>query len=335
MSEAGRGRGLGLRAAPRPRWGRVLARALLTLTALGALLWWLPTHELWAALRRVRPGVWALVWLSCLAGHVIVALKWRLLLRATGLDVGRREALRAHAAALFANLCLPSLVGGDVVRAGLIARGGRGAAAPAVAGIADRVLDTAALVMLAAIGALLAPAAGQAAALRPLVAAALALLLGVSGALVAARTLDPEWLPERLARALQRLREVLSALIGRRGSALAALGLSLSIQSAFVLLNARLGSAVGIELPLAIWFLAWPLAKLAALMPVSLGGIGVRELALTALLAPFGVAPALAVAQSLVWETVLVATGLSAGGASLWLGQTLRAAPAPVPGDAR
>ena len=45
-----------------------------------------------------------------------------------------------------------------------------------------------------------------------------------------------------------------------------------------------------------------------------------RELALAALLAPFGVEAATAVAQSLGWEVVLVGSGLSAGAVALALG---------------
>jgi len=90
------------------------------------------------------------------------------------------------------------------------------------------------------------------------------------------------------------------------------------IQASFVLLNAFLGAAIGLQAPLHVWFLAWPLAKLVALLPVSLGGLGVREVALAGLLQPFGVPAALAVAQSLLWETILVAGGLTAG--LIWWG---------------
>ena len=65
--------------------------------------------------------------------------------------------------------------------------------------------------------------------------------------------------------------------------------------------------------PLAVWAVAWPLAKIAAFLPVSLGGIGVREAALTGLLATFGVDPALAVAQGLLWRSGLMALGLLGG----------------------
>ena len=65
--------------------------------------------------------------------------------------------------------------------------------------------------------------------------------------------------------------------------------------------------------------LAFSLAKVVALLPISLGGIGLREVALATFLAPFGVPAALAVAQSLVWESILVVVGSAAGGSVLAL----------------
>jgi uncharacterized membrane protein YbhN (UPF0104 family) len=99
--------------------------------------------------------------------------------------------------------------------------------------------------------------------------------------------------------------------------ALAGFGLSLTIQSGFVLLNAWLGHHIGVRVPLAVWFLAWPLAKVASLMPISLGGLAVREASLAALLAPFGVPLAMGVLASLLWQSVLIAGGLAGG--LLWL----------------
>jgi len=53
--------------------------------------------------------------------------------------------------------------------------------------------------------------------------------------------------------------------------------------------------------------------KLASLLPVTQGGIGVREAALAALAAPFGAPPAMTVAVGLVWETIIIVGGLVAG----------------------
>jgi uncharacterized membrane protein YbhN (UPF0104 family) len=89
--------------------------------------------------------------------------------------------------------------------------------------------------------------------------------------------------------------------------------LSLVIQGGFVLLNAAIGSGLGIEVPLAVWFIVWPLAKIAGLLPISLGGLAVREATLAALLVPFGVLATNGVATSLLWQTILIAGGLIAG----------------------
>jgi uncharacterized membrane protein YbhN (UPF0104 family) len=301
----------------------ILARAFVTAAILSALLLWLPRQELLGALSRTPFGLWALVVVCFLAGHGATALKWRLLLAAAGLRQPVGEALRAHAAGLCANLCLPSIVGGDVVRAGIVIRRRGGAAPVAVGSLADRVIDTTALTLLAALGAVLAPGVLDGLAGRILPLAALGCFATIVGALVAARLFDPRRLPPALARIelpLARLREALGALAARPATAGAALLLSLCVQAGFVALNALLGGALGIALPFSAWLLCWPLAKFAALVPVSLGGIGVREAALAALLAPFAVEPARAVAQSLIWESVLVSGGLAAGAAALLLG---------------
>jgi uncharacterized membrane protein YbhN (UPF0104 family) len=70
-------------------------------------------------------------------------------------------------------------------------------------------------------------------------------------------------------------------------------------------------------MPVRLWLFAYPLAKLAAVLPVTQGGIGVREVAFAAVLLPLGIQPAAAVAASLAWEVVLVAGGLLGGGISL------------------
>ena len=98
--------------------------------------------------------------------------------------------------------------------------------------------------------------------------------------------------------------------------------ISLLIQGGFVLLNAILGAACNIHLPLHVWFIAWPLAKLSAMLPISMGGLGVREAALALILARYGISFSSSVGLGLLWESVLVA-GAGIGGVfySLSIGQ--------------
>jgi uncharacterized membrane protein YbhN (UPF0104 family) len=106
---------------------------------------------------------------------------------------------------------------------------------------------------------------------------------------------------------------------------LAALGvfaLSLAIQSWFVLLNAWLGRAIGIDVPLAYWFLAVPLTKAVTLAPVSLGGLGVREATLAGLLGLVGVSASDGAAASFLWQSVVYSGGLLGG--LVWFALGLR-----------
>jgi uncharacterized membrane protein YbhN (UPF0104 family) len=95
---------------------------------------------------------------------------------------------------------------------------------------------------------------------------------------------------------------------------LAVLGLSVAMQTGLIALSAWLGVGCGLHLPARAWLFAWPLAKLSGFVPVTLAGIGSRELVLPALLAPFGADSAAAASVGLAWDAVLI-TGSLVGGA--------------------
>jgi uncharacterized membrane protein YbhN (UPF0104 family) len=125
----------------------------------------------------------------------------------------------------------------------------------------------------------------------------------------------------RFRRRLARLRHALRA-VSKRPKVLA-LGwvLGTCIQAAFLMLTAKLAVYCGLTMPLRAWLFAWPLAKLAALLPLTQGGIGVREAALVALMAPFGAPGPLVLAAGLMWEGVVIAGGLIAGAVAFTLGK--------------
>jgi uncharacterized membrane protein YbhN (UPF0104 family) len=288
-----------------------LLRLLVSAAVLGILLTRVPIGSVGRALGAVPLGLWAFVVLLFLAGHVAAALKWRILL---GLrqPVPAEHALRAHFAGLLANLCLPGVAGGDLVRAGwLMRRLGRHSDV-AVAGVVDRGLDCLALLLLAAAGALWTAQASEPAARALMTAGGLLLLGGVVSGFVylALRRRPAEGFGGRLAASIE-------AVLRNPRAAAGCLVLSLGVQAAFVVLNAGLGRAAGVPAPLGAWFVAWPLAKLVAILPVSMAGLGLREAALVIFMRPFGVAAAGVVAASLLWEGVLYAGGLLAGLVSL------------------
>jgi hypothetical protein len=102
----------------------------------------------------------------------------------------------------------------------------------------------------------------------------------------------------------------------RPGDFAVILAMSVAIQLGLLGLSAWLAASAGLSVPAAGWLFAWPIAKLAGMLPVSVAGFGPRDMALAALLAPFGAAPAAVIATAVAWDGVMVAGGLAGG--ALW-----------------
>jgi uncharacterized membrane protein YbhN (UPF0104 family) len=280
---------------------------------LALLLVILPWENVRTAIGRLPPSLWLAVLGGFVAGHLLGVLKWRMLVNAAGPRLLLIDAMRCYAAGLFANLCLPSIVGGDVLRAALAARATGNPEAVVLGGVIDRTIDIATLGILIAAGGLQArnvlPGWGAEVLNVTLLVAAVALLILVP---LAVRHPLRRW-PPRFQRRIGRTFVALRSFSRRPRTPLLALAVSVAIQSFFVVLNSLIGRAVGIELPLAVWFLVWSLAKVAGLLPISLGGLAVRDATFAALLVPIGVPAALGVVASLVWQSVLIVGGLLAG----------------------
>jgi glycosyltransferase 2 family protein len=276
---------------------------------LGLLFWMLPRGAIVEGLSRVPPLLFLGVFLAFLVAHVAAAAKWWLIL---GRPCGFLLALRAHFGGLAANLCLPGAVGGDAVRAAMVHGAMRDAPRLAAGAVADRVIDMLALVLLSGVG-LLLMRQGEVvnAGLLAKAGAALLVLAGVLG-WVLPMLLPRLWdlaprLPGR-SFALQ-MRDAFGALARRPGLLLAVLVASVLIQGALVMLAYVLALATGVTVAAGPWVFAWPLAKILAILPISLGGLGLREATLAALLVPFGAVAAEVVAAGLAWQGVLFLTG--------------------------
>lgn len=273
----------------------------------------LPSRQVWQALRSLPAGLWLIALAVYLGGHCIGATKWWLMVNLAGAGLNLRQAARGYFAGLFGSLFLPSLIGGDLVRATLAMRLGRTKAGVLLASLIDRVIDLTALAVLAGAGALLVPGAldQRSRGIFLMAGGAALLALAVVAAVVAAVPVRRLSYPMR--RRVVRLRRAGRSMTRRPAAVLGALALALAVQLVFITLSARLAEASGLRLPYREWLFAWPLAKVSAALPITQGGIGVREAALAALLLPFGAPAALSVAAGLAWEAIVV-SGAVVGG---------------------
>ncbi len=301
--------------------GGLILRIGGAILVLAVLFYFLPLRQVGAALRLLPVYLWILVLAGYLASHFVASLKWRLMVNLAGSGLSVPQAVRCYFAGLFSVLFLPSIVGGDVVRAALALRMGRSKAAVLFGSLLDRILDFLALALLTIVGALLVPGSLSPTSRRVffLVGAGAAIL--VAAALLTVFLLPARRFSFRIRRQLVRLREAQRAMSAQSHFVFAAYLLAIGVQGAFILLTMVLANAAGLHLPLQVWLFAWPMAKISALVPLTQGGIGVREATLAGLLLPFGAPAAMTVAVGLAWEGITIAGALLGGLASYFIGR--------------
>lgn len=308
------------------KWPHAALQALLhyggSALALYLLFHFLPSRQVWAALRTLPTRLWIGVLAGYLGGHCIGITKWRRMVNLAGAGLNIPQAARCYLAGLFGSLFLPSLIGGDLVRAGLALRLGRSNAGVLLGSFLDRTVDFTALAILALTGALLVPRALDEGSHRIFVLLGAAAVLGAAAIAAVIAILPVKKFSYRMRRRMVRLRRAGRSMAARPKAVAGNLGLALVAQLVFIYLSILLAEACGLRLQFRTWLFAWPLAKLSSALPVTQGGIGVREAALAALLLPFGAPAVLTVAAGLAWEAISVSGGLISGAVSLLLGRT-------------
>ncbi|MGD1993762.1 MAG: lysylphosphatidylglycerol synthase transmembrane domain-containing protein [Anaerolineae bacterium] len=306
----------------RKRW-LSLARVGIGIGALAFLLWKIGLGETLNQLRQADLRLLSLAFLLFLVSLIIRAGRWAALLWALEVRAPLRKLIYLYFVGAFFNSFLPSGFGGDVVRALELTRD---TPPPAAVGtvLVDRMTG---LLVLLAMGLVALPfSAGQ---LAPwlvwlLIAVAGGGLLG-GALLLEGRLLRriTAWLPERISLdGTGPLARIYAAVTGCGWRAVGqALGISLVFNVVNVLINYLCGRAVGIDLSLGYFFITAPLISITLMVPISVGGVGIRDWVTVALFSPAGVGSSTAAAMSLAIYGVSAAAGLVGGG--LYLGRSV------------
>jgi uncharacterized protein (TIRG00374 family) len=303
-------------------WFLTLIRWAAAFAVLGALFYFLPLAPLRAALAGVPAVRFAIVLFVYLGAHAAGIGKWKMVVNAAGAGLDLPTSAQCYFGGLFGTLFLPSIVGGDIVRMAVGLRQSPRPAAVLAGNLVDRFLDVAAQATLVGAGLALLPGSLPPefrSLARRMVIVSVVFGLAVVLAAVAFRRMILGGRSLRFRRRLARFGHAFRA-VRQKPHLLAAGWLTgVLIQATFILLNALLAISCGLFLPFRVWLFAWPLAKLAALLPLTQGGMGVREAVLVALLLPFGAPGTLVLASGLVWEGVVIAGGLLSGLAAFLL----------------
>lgn len=270
-----------------------VARVLIGLGLIAFLVLRMDVTRAWELAAGAKPALLVLA-AACYLGLVLSGnTRWLLLLRSRGYRHGGWFLLRVYFASLGLNAVLPTALGGDVLRMAYAAEPGRGEDSVAIV-LVDRLMGMLGLLTLTLAAALVLALGGGGPEFAWLSGIGLlALGLGVAAVLV-----TPVY--RFLARLLARVRvlglgrkvvRVLESIrsFRRRGWALAAaFGLSLLLWVFHVSIWFSLGLAVGSSTGFVQYLAYVPIVALVTMVPVSIGGVGVRENGFTILMARAG-----------------------------------------------
>lgn len=295
---------------------RALLRILVSAVLLLALLALVDLDRAREVLLTARPDFLLLMFLGMVLERVSAAWRWQVLLRLIEPAMPFWPVLRVTLVGNFVGTFLPGGVGIELIRIWGLSRYLSDLPLALSSVVVERLLGLLALLLMVALGVLLAPVT-----LPPVVD--LIVVLGILGLLASAlllgqprlRALVRRMLPrlgrlERLRRGLLGLEGRLDAFFRRPLALLVSLGLAFLFQALRVVTVLLGAIALNIAVEPVVFAVVVPLGVLIALLPISIGGLGPREATYVGLLGLAGVDPAAALVLSLTREVMNLLTAL-------------------------
>jgi uncharacterized membrane protein YbhN (UPF0104 family) len=291
----------------RPRhwsWNLRLVGTILSILLLIWLLWRQDWDTILAAIRNLP--VWVIVAsLSfLLLRHVWNTVRWFILVRAQHIALGFLRALQLVFSGLFISNFLPSMVGGDVVRIGGLVQQAQNRVAAAASVIVDRIIGVLGMLFVLPFGV-------------PLLGTILDFNMMAAGSLASSGV----GFGAKFRAALSKLRDALRLWIGQPGWLVLALVSSWIAVLSYLISVLVLARGLGIPVGLADVAGATVLTYFLTLIPLSINGYGIRELAILAFYTRLGGTAEQATALALITRFLFLLVSLPG---VLWAGQILK-----------
>lgn len=298
-----------------------LLRVFLSGGLIAAMVYLADPEKIWTSFTNMELWPFLLACALFAVGQILTALRWQRVLRSLRDNPPGLWYLNGlYHIGMFFNFFLPSTMGGDVVRAEMAKSFSGGRAASYTAVLFDRFSAFIAVVLIGAV-ALCFSYAGigwfdwQVVLLTLLFVAIAVLVFVVLETSVADRLLD--LLNRRpLLKVAAVLRNGLALLQGcaaNKPMLFYIVGLALVIQTLVITVVYFLGVSLGMDIGPLFYFVAVPIITLVTLLPISVNGLGVREVSFVVLFAKVGVPSEMAIAMSFSWTLILVLFALFGG----------------------
>jgi glycosyltransferase 2 family protein len=314
------------------RRGALALRVLVSAALLAAVLLYADVGDVLAALRDGQ-WEWFAVALAVMAVCLVLgALRWWLLLEGAGIHIAARDSIRPYAVSFVLNILLPTAVAGDAVRTWVIGRQSGRLLGAAAATVVDRLTALACLFVVGwvayAVDRSAVPESVLVAFAWVTAGLAVALALGVMAA-VGVRPLVHR-LPERVANVIRESWGIVRSWASTGQLVVRVVALGLAYQVLVVTVFVLAAKIVGVELSFALAAVSTPIVVLAPLIPVSVGGLGIREGGFVILLGQAGIGAADATVVSLLSAATVVIASAGVAGVTYLFG-SVGAEPGVVP----
>ena len=293
-------------------WLKLLVSGAL----LAFLFWHINITALFGEVKRTHAGLFVLALAVTIVRYVISVVRWGVLLRAKGFVLPWWNLMRAYLVSSFYNLIFPSVLGGDVVRAVMVAKPLKSKSEAASSVIVERLLGFLSLALIAMVALLVGYSLVQDTRVRLFV---LLLFVGfVAGFVVLFSRRVMGLLFSVLSvvglKGVQKkvtgFYETFYSYKARKGALVAALALSVLYQWVGIVVVYVLGRSIGIEVGFTYYLVFLPLIWVVMMVPISISGMGLREGAFVFFFGKVGVSREAALLLSLLFFSHMVIMGL-------------------------
>jgi uncharacterized protein (TIRG00374 family) len=322
-------------ATPGRAWIGVFVRLFVGLALVVVLLSFVDLEGAVDQMKLVSPWFFLVAWLVWIGSAVAHVARWRIALESQGIHVPFLRLLRLVVGAHFVTLFMPSAIGGDIIRVYGTKDSTAGVLRSTGIIFVERYCGFLGTFFLA-LPALVFTDFGSK---HPgLAAAVIALFIVLVAAVVVAATPRVASASRRLCASigLDRLGDViergslaLRGFIGRPSLLAAMLFFSVVMKAGIALQMWILARGLGIHIDIAELMIFLPLYNLATTLPISISGLGTREVTTAAFFVAMGVSPHQATTLALLALIYILGCSLLAGAALLLPGGS------SVPGDSR
>jgi uncharacterized protein (TIRG00374 family) len=301
------------------KWVWLTIRAGFSLSLLGLLFWKTDLSQFSEVFRNINLPLFLVSLLSYMLLFIPMSYRWQLLLRVLGIDAPIGRLYKTYLVGLFFNNFFPTTIGGDIVRGYSLYQFTQKGKEAVVSVIVERFLGFTSLIMIAVAALALSYPSFYDPLLAWLILGAFLVYLVV---LIVILTPTIFILADRFLQKFKirmfgsKLLQIPAVISVYKSSPFVLIRLvffSLFLQSLAILIYYILCRSLHLEIPLIYVFLFLPIISLVSMIPISLGGLGIREGMSVYLFQKISIESAQALSLSLAWFSIILLSSAVGG----------------------